>query len=179
MLLELLPDRIQKAEETKAYENAMEPSVIDAQSAKDDTLAQVFLETATWGLDLWEKQLGLETEAEKNLEYRRSRIKSKLRGQGTATIAMIQNLSESFSGGETEIIEHPEQYSFDIKFCGSVGTPPNLDDLTAALNETIPAHLSYQYQYRYLLIREIHGVMTISEIMQTEIDKFARRTTNG
>ena len=66
-----------------------------------------------------------------------------------------------------------------IKFCGSVGTPPNLDDLTAALNETIPAHLSYQYQYRYLLIREIHGVMTISEIMQTEIDKFARRTTNG
>lgn len=112
-------------------------------------LDQCNVQTATWGLDLWEKQLGLPTEAGKDLSYRRSRILSKLRGTGTVTVAMIENVAESYVNGEVEIIENPASYHFDVKFVGIRGIPPNMEDLTAALEEIKPAHLTYAYIYVY------------------------------
>lgn len=114
-----------------------------------DLLDQCNVQTATWGLDLWEKQLGLLTEAGKDLSYRRSRILSKLRGTGTVTVAMVKNMAESYVNGEVEVLEYPSRYHFDVKFVGLRGIPPNMDDLTAALEEIKPAHLTYAYIYVY------------------------------
>ncbi|MCX7614756.1 MAG: YmfQ family protein, partial [Clostridiales bacterium] len=105
--------------------------------------------SATWGLVLWEKALGIDTDVSKSNEYRRTRIMSKLRGSGTTTADMIKNVAESFSNGIVDVIEHPEQYSFDIKFVGTLGIPPNMDDLTAAVEEIKPAHLAYTFVYIY------------------------------
>ena len=62
---------------------------------------------------------------------------------------MIQNMAESFSNGEVAVIEDAANYHFDIKFVGTIGIPPNMDDLTAAINEIKPAHLTYAYIYVY------------------------------
>ena len=129
--------------------DAMGPEAQTLRAALADLLAQCNVETATWGLELWEKQLGLETEANKTDSDRRARIKSKLRGTGTVTVAMIQNMAQSFSNGEVEVLEDPARYHFDIRFVGSRGIPPNMDDLTAALEEIKPAHLTYAYIYVY------------------------------
>lgn len=48
-----------------------------------------------------------------------------------------------------------------------------MEDLSTALDEIKPAHLVYQYLYRYLLIREIHMVMSISELQTQTLDNFA------
>ena len=56
---------------------------------------------------------------------------------------MIQNVSESYSNGTVEITEHPEKYTIDIKFVGTVGIPPNMDDLTATLREIMPSGGSF------------------------------------
>ena len=61
----------------------------------------------------------------------------------------IQNMAQSFSNGEVEVLEDPARYHFDIRFVGSRGIPPNMDDLTAALEEIKPAHLTYAYIYVY------------------------------
>ena len=93
--------------------------------------------------------MGLETDVSKTYAYRRERIMSKLRGSGTTTTAMIQNVAESFSNGEVTIIEYNDEHKFEVKFTGTIGMPLNMDDLTAAIEEIKPAHLAYTYVYIY------------------------------
>ncbi len=45
--------------------------------------------------------------------------------------------------------EHSGGHSFDIQFVGTIGIPPNMDDLTAAVEEIKPAHLAYTFIYVY------------------------------
>lgn len=144
-LADYLPDVWDKSAEVIALQGAMEPSVAEAWAARDGLLEQLNVETATWGLEYWEKSLGLPVEVGKDAAYRRTRILSKLRGQGTTTVAMIKNVAESFSNGQVDVLEHPAEYRFDVKFTGTIGLPPNMDDLTAAMEEIKPAHLAYGY----------------------------------
>lgn len=134
---------------------------------------QLTISTATTGLARHERILGLPTNSEALLVDRRSRIVAKLLGQGTVTPELLRHVAASFSNGEVEIVEHPEAYRFNVKFVGTLGTPPNMADLSAALEEIKPAHLAYRYLYRYLLIREIHEVMTLAILEAQTLDKFA------
>lgn len=143
-LLEYLPS-CYGGPEIRAIQGALDVQAEKLLAARDGLMEQLNVETATWGLSTWEKALGLRTDVSKDLEYRRSRIKSKLRGQGTTTVAMIQNVAESFSNGQVDVLEHPAEYRFDIKFTGTIGIPPNMEDLTAAIEEIKPAHLAYDY----------------------------------
>ena len=156
-LAEYLPRFWDKSAEVIAIQQAMEPSVAEAWAARDGLLDQLNVQTATWGLECWERSLGLEVGAGKSTDFRRSRIVSKLRGQGTTTVAMIKNVAESFSNGEVEVLEHPEEYRFEIKFVGTIGVPPNMEDLTAAIEEIRPAHLAYDYIIIYYTWGEIAG----------------------
>ena len=149
MLLELLPERLQKSPETAKIQSAIEKEVERFIKAYDWTLLQLFVTSADAnGLSLWEKMYGI-TPDSTNTEYRRSRVMSKMRGSGTTTTAMLKNVCESFYNGKVEIIERFSQYSFDIKFLSSIGTPPNLQDMVAAIEEIKPAHLSYQFIISY------------------------------
>ena len=51
--------------------------------------------------------------------------------------------------------------------------PTDLEDLYAALDEVKPAHLAIVYTFRYLLIKDIHEVMTLKEVESTTLRKFA------
>ncbi len=115
--------------------------------AKEDLLYQINVESATWGLKLWEEALGIETDASKPDAYRRTKVLSKLRGSGTTTKAMIQNVARSFSNGEVTLLEYNSENRFEVKFTGTMGIPPNMNDLTSAIEEIKPAHLAFSYVY--------------------------------
>ncbi|TGJ75429.1 YmfQ family protein [Caproiciproducens galactitolivorans] len=149
-LIDLLPPNYKGSEPDVQIQAALNAQVQKLMDAKDDLLLQLNVQTATWGLDLWEKVLGLATDVSKPFSFRRSRIESKLRSQGVTTKLMIQNVAESFSNGIVEIIEHPALYSFDVKFIGTLGIPPNMDDLIAAIEEIKPAHLAYSFIYTFI-----------------------------
>ena len=100
MLIELLPGFYGLCRETKAIEDALEEGISGAQAARDDCFLQLDLNTATWGLDYWEDAYGIPREAGKDYAYRRTRILSKMRGSGTTTAALIQNVAESFINGQ-------------------------------------------------------------------------------
>ncbi len=138
------------------------------RQAFDETHDQLFVNTATWGLDTWEKELGLSTVTGKPYSERRSRILSKLRGIGTVTASMIKNVAESYTGGTVEVSFGTQVYSFDvyrettlepytifIKFIDIRGIPPNIDDLKAIIEEIKPAHLAVEYSYKYLTWNEL------------------------
>lgn len=128
---------------------ALQPLLDAMEGAEVDFVRQLWPSTATWGLALWENALGLSTDITENVDYRRSRIVSKLRGNGTTTVALIQNVSESYTNGDVDVIEYPAEYRFEIKFVGAIGIPPNLDDLKAAIEEIKPAHLQVDYVIIY------------------------------
>jgi len=148
-LLDLLPDYYRDSAEVVELQGAFEHWTDALDAARDDLLAQLNVDTATWGLRQWETALGLATDAGKSYPFRRTRVLSKLRGFGTSTPAMIQNVAESFSNGDVAILEYNAESRFEVKFVGTIGIPPNMDDLTAALDEIKPAHLSYTYIYIY------------------------------
>ena len=148
-LSEKLPDVYNSSPEVTEFQDALQFWADRMNTDKDDLLAQMHVDTATWGLAFWERGLGLETDISKPYSFRRTRIKSKLRGFGTTTKELIQNVAAAFSNGAVEVTEHNDESYFEVTFSGSVGIPPNMDDLTAAINEIKPAHLDFFYVYIY------------------------------
>lgn len=144
-----LPPYYENSPEMQALQRAMQPEIHRLQAEEESIVAQLWVDTATWGLDLWERALGLPNQAAKPPEYRRARVRSKLRAQGTTTKAMLENVARSFSNGQVQVKEFPAENRFVVAFVGTIGLPPNMEDLTAALEEIKPAHLTYVYEYIY------------------------------
>jgi hypothetical protein len=150
-LVDLLPEFYKGVTPVEKLQEAFDYWIDRLKADRDALLLQLNVHTAGWGLALWEQQLGLPTDATKSEEFRRTRILSKLRGAGTTTKDMVKAVAESFSNGLVDVIEHPpEEFAFDIKFVGTIGIPPNIDDLTAALNDIKPAHLAYVYVFIFM-----------------------------
>ena len=120
-----------------------------------DLFSQCFIETATWGLDIWERELDLKTDLSLSYEHRREMIKAKLRGSSTTTKEMIANVAKAFSNGEVEVIEHHDKYYFDIKFIGTRGIPANMTGLKSILEEIKPAHLGINYVFTFATWGEV------------------------
>lgn len=148
-LIARYPDFYAGSPEFVDLQDALEPETLELWTARDGLMNQLCVDTASWGLKYWEQTLGITVEQGKDLEYRRSRIRSKLRGSGVTTVALIESVAESFSNGDVAVTEYPQDYRLEIKFVGTIGIPPNLEDLTASLREILPAHLAWDYVMIY------------------------------
>lgn len=137
-----------------------------------DWLAQLCIDTATWGIVHWEREYGITPQATDTLDDRRSRVKAKLRAPQTVTAAMLENLTDSYINGQSTVTELPREHKVKIRFNGEYGVPANLASLTGALLEVLPSHVVYECLYRYLLVREVHG-MTINELQSHTLHDFA------
>ena len=154
-LIDLLPPNYKNSPDVVELQEALDVQVEAIRAAKEDLFNQFDVMTATWGLTLWEKAYGIKPDLSKPYDYRRARILSKMRGQGSVTKAMIKNVAESFTYGLVEVTENPAEYSFTIAFVDKHGIPPNLDDLKVAIEEIKPAHLAVNYVLRYLIWDEL------------------------
>ena len=143
----------------------------DADKYSQESLDQLFIETATWALGRWEKIFGVYTDVNKPIEQRRSVIFAKMRGAGVTTVALVKEIADSWYNGSTEVIEGSGVVS--IKFNSNLGVPSNLADVEKALREIIPAHLLIEFLFSYLLIRDIHNVMTLTELETIPLSQFA------
>lgn len=141
--------------------------------ALDETLDQFFVRTATWGLERWEFELGIATDLTKPIEQRRAVVESKLRGSGKFSGRLVKNVAEAYDGGTVDVTFQPSEWSFTITFIDTIGIPPNLDDLKAVIEEIKPAHLAVEYEFSYLLIRDIHNVMTLNQLETIKLSNFA------
>lgn len=173
LLNKYVPDFISSSKLFTTLYDVQQNEVDGVNNAIQDIINQCFIDTATWGLDYWESFLGIKTDKDKDINYRRSVIKAKLRGQGTVTTLLIKNVADSFSNADVSITEDPENYGFEIKFNSVIGVPPNLEDLKAAIEQIKPAHLSVTYAYKYLLINQIHNVLTIDKMQSHKLTDFA------
>lgn len=112
----------------------------------DDIRAQFNVDTATWGLDIYEKELEITTDYTKSLDYRRSVIKSRWRSNGKVDRTLIALVCDAYSNGNVAV-------TFDgtihVKFTSVKGIPPNMSDLQNVVEEIKPAFLALDYSYTY------------------------------
>ena len=124
---------------------------VEANSINDEvenTLNQFYVDSATFGLDKWEKMLGI---SKNTLDYvtRRENIKAKMRSRGTTTLSVIKNICEAYSYGEVDIVVDHTNYSFEVHFIGSIGVPKAFAELDKTIEEIKPCHLAHSYKFRY------------------------------
>lgn len=148
-LMRMLPGYYRESKVMKAIQSADAAELGEFRFALDETLKQFFVDTATWGLDGWEKELGLSTDPASPAVRRRELVRAKLRGTGTTTKQMIIEAAAAFSGGEVEVTEYPEESRFEVKFVGVKGIPPNMAGFIQMLEDIKPAHLAYSFAYTY------------------------------
>lgn len=142
-------------------------------SRVEELLNQSYPEYATWALDRYENELQIIVDPNKPTDQRRSVIISKMRGSGKVSGDMLKNVAEAYDGGTIDVSVTSSEYKIIITFIDTVGIPINLDDLKQALEDIKPAHMTLSYAFRFLLIKEVHGVMTINQLMVTKLSKFA------
>lgn len=121
----------------------------------EDLINNMFIETATWGLVYFEKKYGLKTDLTDTLENRRARILAKKRSSSTFNIKTIKSVASAFSGGEVDVIPHYEDDYFVIKFIGTKGIPPKLQDLYDAIDDIKHCHLDVEYEFTYNTVYDL------------------------
>lgn len=120
-----------------------------ARAALDQVRDQFFVDTATWTLARWEGQINQVSLTQQSYAQRRQKVKSFIRGYGTATKLVIQNVASAYVNGAVDVVEDFASYTIFIRFVGQGGVPSNITDLQNALRAVVPAHLQLVYQYRF------------------------------
>ena len=143
-----------------ALSGAIANKVNSSDNGVLDFVNQISIDSATWGLTVYEKELGITTNINKPLDDRRSVIISKFRGSGNVTAAQIKLVADSYTNGDVEVTLAD---GISIEFTSVFGVPANMDDLKKALREIIPAHLQINYTFRFVTYKDIKG-KTYAEI---------------
>ena len=124
---------------------------VEANSINDEVeniLNQFYVDSATYGLDYWEKMLGI-SKNNNDIQTRRENIKAKMRSRGTTSIEVIKNICEAYSNGIVEINVDYSNYSFEIVFVSTIGVPLSFEELDRVINEIKPCHLAHSYKFNY------------------------------
>lgn len=122
-------------------------------------------------IEMYELWLGIQPDDAKSLADRRAYIQAMWMKSAPATKTAIQSVCDAWMNGECDV-EAGTGY-VEITFNSEMGVPADLNSLKSALAHVLPAHLEIRYNFKYLLISEIHGVMTLEEMEDTPLGHFA------
>ena len=144
------------------FDNPITKPIIDVLEIEENilneciesTLNQFYVDSATYGLDYWEKMLGISKNIF-SIQTRRENIKAKMRSRGTTNIKVIKNICEAYSNGIVEIIVNHSDYSFVVDFVGSIGMPQAFEELDKTINEIKPCHLAHSYKFNYITNKQL------------------------
>ena len=110
-----------------------------------DTARQFFVESATWGLSMWESFLDIIPDKDDSVEQRRKVILIKLQGVGVSTITALENIINTWGTGY--IVEHNTEYYFSIYI--NTDKPRNLKRMRQQVLMYKPAHLGVNIYLGY------------------------------
>lgn len=120
---------------------------------------------------VYENAMGITPRADQTLEDRRSAIEARWKSAGKVDVALLRSVADSWKKGEVNV--DFVDGKLVLAFNSIYGVPEELGGLLAAIDEVKPAHLALVYTLRYLLLRDVHGVMALAELGQTPLNHFA------
>jgi Uncharacterised protein conserved in bacteria (DUF2313) len=164
-LYDYLPRYYEEVRKVDVMVQTQSNEVTRLRELTTDLFRQFYVNTATYGLDRWETNSGL-NESNRNYQERRDYVNSKLRGTGTVTKALIKAVVDAFF--ECEVTENNGEFIIAIKLVGKRGIPSNLADIERAINDIIPAHLGITFKFTWLPWSEVDE----SGLIWNEADTF-------
>lgn len=168
-ILNMLPRIYRKDRWLNDLFNAVGLSVDRLEQDTENALSEMFGDTATYALPMYEKELLLNGEG-KTLEDRRAAVIAGWQRGGKVDIYQIQAAANAWRNGET-VVDF-KNGKIVVMFVGAFGVPDDMQGLMDAIGIIKPAHLIVEYIFRYLLIKDIHEVKTIAEINNTKLSMF-------
>lgn len=129
----------------KAIQGAYDKELEILRNVKQDTFNQFFVDTATWGLDHWEKMLCIKTNSKLSYKTRRSNIKAKMRGRGTTTIQVLKSVCEAYVKSDTTVTEHAKEFYLTLDFIVNNTDYNTLLELDKFINQIKPCHLYHKF----------------------------------
>ena len=146
-LIDLYPEYLRASPAFVTIQDAMDPQIRLLRATTREILEQANVETATWGLTLWERQLGITPDPTLSQDERRDGIKAKLAGAQTTTKARLVAVCALF-GCAVTVVEHTSKYYFELRF-SEKGAINRVDALKAFIEEIKPAHLGVKYTFLF------------------------------
>lgn len=140
-LLEYLPEGYRNSPEAAALQNALQPEAEGIWAARDSLLAQLDPACASWGLDYWERALGVEGASGLAPELRRRQIAARLQGQGPATVQAVREEARAFLGVDAAVTEAFHAYRVELDVPADYVPGAGLPRLLEHLAQRLPAHL--------------------------------------
>ena len=182
MKLQELINKLHKYERGSVFVNDLFSAIFAVIESVDKMVEEIknefFFDTITIGLKAYEKLLKIQPSVNATINERRSAIRAKWRANGKNTIKLIQDICNSWDNGEIEA--HFIGGKIKLQFVGSYGIPTKdaLQALVNQIEEMIPAHIGYFWQYKFLLKKDIHHVLTKNQMQQLEKNKYCEVKTN-
>ena len=141
---ERVPAYYYACQQSRAILEALTDASMEAKAALEDVIAQFFLQTATWSLPLWERQVGIEPDPSLPEEARRTALKRKLVANGNTTAEMVRGLAVAITGYQARVLLN-DDYSFSLEFLGERTTLADIDvsEVRAVVEQIKPAHLRF------------------------------------
>lgn len=130
----------------KAYDSELR--IID--SYKKLIHRNLFIDTASENLEIWERDFGIKNAKALNLRQRREQVMARWVSQfGQLTRGKLKQIIETFSNAECDLVSDYDTCIVTIKFVGKVGLPDNIEGLKDVLNIVLPAHWDYKFEFTF------------------------------
>lgn len=151
-------------QESKIMQSILDTQGLEIDAIRDkikDILEQFYVDTATWGLDLWEKELNIQ-DTIGDYSERRNRIKLYLAKPVSVTPRFLTDLINRYSEKKSaKIIEHNSEYCFEIEVAAD--DKIDWDNINKSVKLYKPAHLGFYTSLKiFLLTRIINTVRSIN-----------------
>jgi hypothetical protein len=160
---------INKAYRTDEYTNDFTGAVTSVMNAIiqfcNSVHDNIFFDTLDIeGVEWWENLLAIVPASYQTIADRRSKIRAKWLSKYHNDVELLQRVCNSWKNGEIQVGFVGGKIT--LNFISSYGIPSDLDALKVSIEEVKPAHIPLVYVIKYLLKKEIHHILTKSE-MQT------------
>lgn len=193
MLKDSLPQFVTSMKEMKSILQAEQIELNLLEDTLQEFMRQFYIKSATYELDRWESELGLEKNPGLTQEQRRGRLLAKLNTTTPASISMLENLVQQvLEADRVTIVEHPAEYKFDI-YVNTKYIAANMGIAAQAVYEARPAHLQYGFinslsrdsdqklfaGFTGMIIKQFYGRLDEYRIERNRIQEVYNGFSNG
>ena len=147
-LINKLPDFYRDCPKTNTIQDGLSSEINNLYSKVEGTIDQLYVNSATWALDEWEKFADIK-KTEGTIEQRRARVASKLKAKGTTTLEVMKSLCKSYSE-DIRVTEIYNEYKILLELIATkeddIPKTYNFSDMNEAIWEIKPAHLGHEIE---------------------------------
>ena len=146
-ILKYLPPFLGKDKSFKAANNADSTEHDAIRADLQDLLDQLYVVTATWGIEKWEELVDIAPQDGTDIAARRAAVLLKLRKLPSVTVAFLQSLINRHITDKSGVVEADNE-NYAVNFTIPSGKVPDSNALFIDIDTYIPAHLGRKVRIR-------------------------------